>query len=113
MSEDTVYGVDRAKFDGFGKYKIPIEKRVNEILEFTKKEYPNMDNFLMWLCAVDFVMDEMGLKKDCEEGQKFYEKYLKERKTFIYQGVTVEDGEKIKSDYNCLQEVGGPTEDEN
>ena len=65
MSEDTVYGVDRAKFDGFGKYKIPIEARVNEILELTKKEYPTMDNFLMWLCAVDFVMDEMGLKKDC------------------------------------------------
>jgi hypothetical protein len=113
MSEETIYGVDRAKFDGFGKYKLPIEKRVNEILELTKKEYPEMDNFLMWLCAVDFVMDEMGLKKDCDEGQIFYEKYLKERKTFIYQGVSVEEGDKIKAEYNVLQEVGGPGEDDN
>jgi hypothetical protein len=113
MSEETIYGVDRAKFDGFGKYKLPIEKRVNEILELTKKEYPEMDNFLMWLCAVDFVMDEMGLKKDCDEGQKFYEKYLKERKTFIYKGVSVEEGNKIKAEYNVLQEVGEPGEDDN
>jgi len=113
MSAETIYGVDRAKFDGFGKYKLPIEKRVNEILELTKKEYPEMDNFLMWLCAVDFVMDEMGLKKDCDEGQNFYEKYLKERKTFIYQGVSVEEGDKIKAEYNVLQEVGGPGEDDN
>ena len=31
MSDDTVYGVERAKFDGFGKYKLDIENRVNEI----------------------------------------------------------------------------------
>ena len=60
---ETVYGVERAKFKGFGEYKIPIENRVNEILELTKKEYPNVDNYLLWLCAVDYVLDEMGLKK--------------------------------------------------
>ena len=38
MSEKTVYVVERAKFDGFGAYKLPIEKRVNEILELTKKQ---------------------------------------------------------------------------
>ena len=37
MSQKTVYDVERAKFDGFGKYKLDIEPRVNEILEATKK----------------------------------------------------------------------------
>ena len=108
---ETVYGLDRAKFEGFGKYKLDIESRVNEILELTKKEYPNEDNYLLWLCAVDYVLEEMGLKKETDEGTQLYEKYLKERKTFIYNNVKVEDGDKIKSEYNVLHEISGPTED--
>ncbi len=81
MSEsETIYGVDRAKFEGFGTYKLDIENRVNEILELTKKEYPNVDNYVLWLCAVDYVLEEMGLKKDSDEGTQMYEKYLNERK---------------------------------
>ena len=99
MSE-TIYDVPRAKFEGFGEYKLPIEDRVNEIMEMTKKEYPEMDNYLMWLCAVDFVLEEKGLKKDNENGVKMYEEYLKQRKTFIYNNVQVEDNEKITYDYN-------------
>ena len=102
MSE-TIYDVPRAKFEGFGEYKLPIEDRVNEIMEMTKKEYPEMDNYLMWLCAVDFVLEEKGLKKDndSESGVKMYEEYLKQRKTFIYNNVQVEgQNEKITYDYN-------------
>ena len=51
MSEKTIYDVDRAKFEGFGTYKLHIEERVNEIMEATKKEYPNVDNYLLWLCG--------------------------------------------------------------
>ena len=40
MSEKSVFDVERAKFGGFGTYKLPIEERVNEIMEATKKEYP-------------------------------------------------------------------------
>ena len=112
MAERAVYGVKRAKFKGFGEYQIPIENIVNEILKLTKKEYSNVDNYLLWLCAVDYVLDEMGLKKDSDEGTQLYEKYLKERKTFIYNTVSVEDGDTIKSDYNVIQEVDGPTEDD-
>jgi hypothetical protein len=43
MSEKTIYDVERAKFEGFGTYKLPIEERVNEIMEATKKEYPNVE----------------------------------------------------------------------
>ena len=42
MSEKTIYDCERAKFEGFGTYKLPIEERVNEIMEATKKEYPNI-----------------------------------------------------------------------
>ena len=36
MSEKTIYDCERAKFEGFGTYKLPIEERVNEIMEATK-----------------------------------------------------------------------------
>ena len=52
-----------------------------------------MDNYLIWLCAVDYVVEEKGLKKDNGEnanGVKMYEEYVKQRKTFIYNNVTVE-----------------------
>jgi hypothetical protein len=105
MSEKTIYDVDRAKFEGFGTYKLPIEERVNEIMEATKKEYPNVDNYLLWLCAVDYVLEEKGLKKENEDGVKMYEKYLEQRKIFIYNTVKVVDDDVVKYDYNVLQEV--------
>ena len=131
MSEKTIYDVERAKFNGFGTYKLPIEERVNEIIEATKKEYPNMDNYLLWLCAVDYVLEEKGLKKDNDEGFKMYEEYIKERKIFIYNTVKVvredlcamthivshptpcgkgpptlaEEEDVVKYDYNVLQEI--------
>ena len=55
MSEKTIYDCERAKFEGFGTYKLPIEERVDEIMEATKKEYPTVENYLLWLCAVDYV----------------------------------------------------------
>ena len=131
MSDKTIYDVDRAKFEGFGTYKLPIEERVNEIMEATKKEYPNMDNYLLWLCAVDYVLEEKGLKKENEDVIKMYEEYVKQRKIFIYNTVKVvredlcaithkvsyptpcgkgpptlaEEDDVIKYDYNVLQEV--------
>ena len=108
MSEKTIYDCERAKFEGFGTYKLPIEERVNEIMEATKKEYPNVDNYLLWLCAVDYVLEEKGLKKDnyeLDEGIKMYEEYVKQRKIFIYNTVKVQDDDVIKYDCNVLQEV--------
>jgi hypothetical protein len=46
VSEKTIYDVERAKFEGFGTYKLPIEERVNAIIEANKKECPNVDNYL-------------------------------------------------------------------
>jgi len=107
VEKETVFdGYERAKFTGFGSYKDPrIEPRVNEIIEATKNEYPNIDNYFLWLCATDYVMEELGLKKDIDKGKEMYEDYLKERKTFIYNNVIVEEENKIKCDYTILQEV--------
>ena len=105
MSEKTIYDVNRAKFEGFGTYKLPIEERVNEIMEATKKEYLHVDNYLLWLCSVDYVLEEKGLKKDNEDGVKMYEEYVKERKIFICNSVKVVEDDVIKYDYNVLQEV--------
>jgi hypothetical protein len=87
----SVFDVERAKFEGFGIYKLPIEERVNEIREATKKEYPNIDNYLLWVCAVDCVLEEQGLKRDNEDGLKLYEQYANQRKIFIYNTVKIED----------------------
>jgi len=87
----SVFDVERAKFEGFGTYKLPIEERVNEIIEATKKEYPNVDNYLLWVCAVDCVLEEKGLKRDNEDGLKLYEQYVNQRKIFIYNTVKIED----------------------
>ena len=89
----TIYDCELAKFKGFGTYTLPIEDRVNEIIEMTKKEYPTIDNYLIWLCAIDFVLEEKGLKKDSVNGAKMYEEYVKQRNTFIYNTVKVEDVE--------------------
>jgi hypothetical protein len=106
MSEKTIYECERAKFNGFGTYKVPIEERVNEIMEATKKEYPNVDNYLLWVCAVDYVLEEKGLKKDNDDdGVKMYEEYVEQRKIFIYNTVKIQDDDVIKYDCNVLQEV--------
>jgi len=60
-------------------------------MEMTKKEYPTIDNDLLWVCAVHYVLEEKGLKKDNEDGVKMYEEYVKQRKTFIYNTVHVEE----------------------
>ena len=59
----------------------------------------------MAVTAVDYVLEEKGLKKDNDEGVKMYEEYVKQRKIFIYNTVKVEEEDVIKYDYNVLQEV--------
>ena len=46
--DKTIYGHERNKFKGFGEYTNQIlkdnEKRINELVEMTKLEYPQIDN---------------------------------------------------------------------
>ena len=68
MSEKTIYDCERAKFDGFGTYKLPIEERVNEIMEATKKEYPNIDNYYFFHGKKEEGVDEEVHLRSSMEG---------------------------------------------
>ena len=58
----------KQKFKGFWEYNNDIlkehEERINELIELTKNEFPAVGNCFIWLCAVDYVMEELGLKID-------------------------------------------------
>ena len=62
----TVYGYERNKFKGFGEYTNELlkenEGRINELVEMTTKEFPNLDNYFIWMAAVDYMMEELGIK---------------------------------------------------
>ena len=91
-NNNNMYGHERYKFKGLGEYKLPIEKRVNEICEMTKKEFPEMDNYLLWVIAVDYVMfDEMKLEKDTEAGKELYDSFINERNNTTYNCVKLEN----------------------
>ena len=94
-SRKTVYGHERNKFKGFGEYTNQIlkdnEKRINELVEMTKLEYPQTDNWFIWLCACDFVMEELGIKNESDLGKSLYEDFLKERQTTLYNSVQLSE----------------------
>ena len=94
VEEKTVFDYERAKFK-LGEYKLPIEDRVNEIVEACKKEYPNLDLFLLWTATVDYVMkEELKIERiDSNEGKEMYEGYLKQRKIFQYDAVKICDSD--------------------
>ena len=90
VEEKTVFDYERAKFK-LGEYKLPIEDRVNEIVEACKKEYPNLDLYLLFIATVDYILtEELKIEKtDNDEGKKMYEGYLKQRKIFQYDAVQI------------------------
>ena len=87
----TVFECERAKFK-LGEYKLPIEDRVNEIVEACKKEFPTIDLSLLWTAVVDYVMtEELKIEKKNDVGKELYEGYLKERRIFQYEAVKLCD----------------------
>ena len=87
----TVYGYEKNKFKGFGNYNNELlkenEGRINELVELTKQEYPTMDNYLIWMCAVDYMIEELNIKVDTTSGKQLYEDSMKERNKTIYNSV--------------------------
>ena len=67
---DKVLMHDRAKFTGFGTYgEYDINDRVNELMKEVKKEYQTIDNYMLWIMVVDYVLKE-ELKIDIESDEK-------------------------------------------
>jgi len=68
FDNDKVYGYERQKFKGFGEYNNPLlkenEEEINELVEITKKAFPTMDNYLIWLCAVDYMIEKLGIQNE-------------------------------------------------
>ena len=87
----TVYGYEKNKFKGFGEYNNELlkknEGRINELVELTKKEFPTVDNYLIWVSAVDYMMEELGIQNNDNGGKSLYEEFLKERDKLIYNTV--------------------------
>ena len=87
----TVYGYEKNRFKGFGEYNNELlkehEGRINELVELTKQEYPTMDNYFIWLAAVDYMMEELNIKNDNTSGKQLYEDSMKERNKTIYNSV--------------------------
>ena len=70
---------------------------INELVELTKKEFSTVDNYFIWLMAVDYVMEEMGLKNDdSDNGKEQYNEYLNERNKLIYDSVKLNDDIEVK-----------------
>ena len=92
FDDKTIYGYEKNKFKGFGEYTNPIlkehEGRINELVELAKKEFPNLDNYFLWMASVDYMMEELGIKDENENlGKSAYEHFLKERNKLIYNSV--------------------------
>ena len=98
-NNNTIYGYEKQKFKGFGEYNNNVlkenESRINSLVELTKNEYPTMDNYFIWLCAVDYVMEELGIKKE-NLGKEQYENYLKEKDKLIYDSVILKDDTELQ-----------------
>ena len=51
-----------------------------------------MDNYLVWVCAVDYVMyDEMKIERDTEAGKELYDSFITERNNTTYNCVKLEN----------------------
>ena len=83
--------VTKKKNSGFGDYSHELlkenEGRINELVELTKQEYPNVDNYLIWICAVDYMIEELNIKVDNSSGKQLFEDSMKERNTTLYNNV--------------------------
>ena len=91
--DDKIHGYQRNKFKGFGEYNHPLlkenEKRINELVEMVKKEYPTLDNYMIWIIVVDYMMEELMIEKDENAGKELYENALKERDKLLYDNVNL------------------------
>ncbi len=87
----TVYGYEKNKFKGFGDYSNELlkknEGRINELVELTKADFPNVDNYLIWMAAVDYMIEELNIKVDNSSGKQLHEDYLIERNKTIYNNI--------------------------
>ena len=61
--------------------KVKLMNKWNNV----KKEFPNIDNYLLWVCACDYMMEELGIKNENNEWEEVHKKVVEERKNTLYE----------------------------
>lgn len=70
------------------------ENRVEQLVELSLKEFPNTDKYLIWVCAVDYVMrEEMKLNIDDEDVKTKVDEIYNSRNEnkYIFENITLKD----------------------
>ena len=70
------------------------ENRVNELVELSMKEFPDMDKYFLWVCATDYVLrEEMKVDIDEDELKKTVDELygLKKETQFVYECISLRD----------------------
>ena len=70
------------------------ENRVNELVELSLKQFPNVDKYLIWVCAVDYVMkEEMKLNIDDKDIKLKVDEIYNSRNEnkYVFENITLKD----------------------
>ena len=70
------------------------ENRVNELVELSLKQFPYIDKYLIWVCAVDYVMrEEMKLNIDDENIKLKMDEIYNSRNEnkYVFENITLKD----------------------
>lgn len=70
------------------------ENRVNELVELSLKQFPNIDKYFLWVCAVDYVMkEEMKLNIDDEDIKLKVDEIYNSRNEnkYVFENITLKD----------------------
>ena len=50
-----------------------------------------MDSYLIWICAVDYMIEELNIKVDNSSAKQLYEDSMKERNKTLYNSVELKE----------------------
>lgn len=70
------------------------ENRVNELVELSLKQFPNVDKYFLWVCAVDYVLkEEMKLDIDDEDIKLKVDEIYSSRNEnkYVFENITLKD----------------------
>jgi len=62
------------------------DERLEQLIEACKKEYPEQDNYVLWVVCMNYLLNEQGIYGDEAEAEKLREK----RKEGIKYSVRIE-----------------------
>ena len=58
---------------------------------FCLSSSPTMDNYLIWILAVDYMIEELNINVDNSSGKQLYEDSMKERNKTLYNSVELKE----------------------